>query len=684
MKHGFPKKLTSLILAALMVVSLIPAFAVGTGAADVAGTSVKYTFADYSAGTQYAEGEVHVLDETVTVTTTEAHFTTELRLYSSSAHNAFAIIQSAAPMDSILLNAGNEADTLNVYSSTDGSAWTLAQGVTTTSSYADHTVDLPDNTTYIKLDVVGTKQVRLKYMTITFSAGGTEEPDPSIPEHDHVDDDRNCICDVENCGYAFEHQYVFSETLAEVTCTEPGSELHVCQCGDEKTVVLNALGHSWENDECTRCNAYMEKWVKVTEALADWSGTYLIVYEADGLIFDGSRTTLDATKNTHSVTITDNAIRGDLSQYAFTVAAVDGGYSIRSASGQYIGKTADSNGMNENADTVYTNTISYKDGVLDIIGSGGAYLRYNKASNQLRFRYYKSDSYTGQQPIALYRLYATPATPDVQSVALSLNKGVTVKVTCDISADWLAEHEGAYLTFSNRPEDKITPTAGTPVYSTDLLPSAINSDLTLDLYEADGTLIESHNVSVAAYAEKVKNAGAAALGISAAKYEKLTELLEAITVYGAAAQRGGEALTDPYFETPASFGDMVLDEADVFAGASVTLGAYASVKLNVNAAGVKDTYTIRVELGEKTLLANAPIADYITRENQIVIGGLFPTRFNDEITITVSDGDEDVAYAVFTFNDYLRAIYADAGEAMRNLIVATYRYGVAAEAYSAA
>lgn len=50
------------------------------------------------------------------------------------------------------------------------------------------------------------------------------------------------------------------------------------------------------------------------------------------------------------------------------------------------------------------NTISLnEDGTVDIV-SGGAYLRFNYSSNQMRFRYYKSATYASQQPITLYKL----------------------------------------------------------------------------------------------------------------------------------------------------------------------------------------------------------------------------------------------------------------------------------------
>ncbi len=133
-------------------------------------TTIKYTFADYTAGTQYAENEVHKLDDIITVTTNKAHFTSELRLYSSSTYDATAVISSTKVIKSLVLNAGNKTDTLMVYGSTDGETYTLIEEVSVSSSYADHNIIIENSTyTYIKLDVKGTNQLRIKYMSITMA-----------------------------------------------------------------------------------------------------------------------------------------------------------------------------------------------------------------------------------------------------------------------------------------------------------------------------------------------------------------------------------------------------------------------------------------------------------------------------------------------------------------------------------
>ena len=136
-------------------------------------------------------------------------------------------------------------------------------------------------------------------------------------------------------------------------------------------------------------------------------GEYLIVYrdETMALAFDGSLETLDAASNTQVVTIVNDAIM-TTNAIAFTIAAKEGGYSIKSASGLYIGNTSDANALKTSATDDYVNTITInEDGNADIISSN-SFMRYNATNNQDRFRYYNSGSYTNQKAIKLYRKVA--------------------------------------------------------------------------------------------------------------------------------------------------------------------------------------------------------------------------------------------------------------------------------------
>ena len=147
---------------------------------------------------------------------------------------------------------------------------------------------------------------------------------------------------------------------------------------------------------------HAQSYVKVTSTPADWSGDYLIVYEAGNVAFNGGLSTLDVASNTISVTISDGKILATDATNAAKFTINSNG-NIKSASGYYIGQTSNANGLKSSTSTTYANTLSMNnDGSVNFV-SGGAYLRYNAAKDQLRFRYYKSSSYTGQKAIALYK-----------------------------------------------------------------------------------------------------------------------------------------------------------------------------------------------------------------------------------------------------------------------------------------
>ena len=144
-------------------------------------------------------------------------------------------------------------------------------------------------------------------------------------------------------------------------------------------------------------------YVKVIETPDNWSGNYLIVNENNGVAFNGALTTLDVANNTVSIRFNDDGIFGNYETNAgiFTITPSNGdSVVIQSASGLYIGRTTYNNGLETSSATEYDNEISFDDsGNVVIVSEGGDSLRYNAASNQQRFRYYKN----GQQTIQLYK-----------------------------------------------------------------------------------------------------------------------------------------------------------------------------------------------------------------------------------------------------------------------------------------
>ena len=199
-------------------------------------------------------------------------------------------------------------------------------------------------------------------------------------------------------------------------------------------------------------------YVKVTSSDEITDGDYLIVYEGGSLAFDGNLTILDATNNTIEVSIFENNIESNSTTdaSAFSISAKTGGYSIKSASGYYIGQTSNANGLLSSTTTAYTNTISINEGNADIISSGGAYLRYNASSGQERFRYYKSSSYTGQQAIQLYKKIAVYSInlADVEHGSISADaeeavEGTIITLTATPDAGYELDHWNVTDAMSN-------------------------------------------------------------------------------------------------------------------------------------------------------------------------------------------------------------------------------------------
>ena len=210
-----------------------------------------------------------------------------------------------------------------------------------------------------------------------------------------------------------------------------------------------------------------ETWTKVTSTPDDWSGDYLIVYEdKDGNVnvaFDGSLETLDAPSNTKSVTISDGTITTDGCDYYFTIGTTTGGYTIKSASGYYIGRTKYDNGLDSNKSTTYTNTLSLKGGNISI-QSGGTYLRYNKTndSNSKRFRYYKS----GQQAIHLYKKSEEAAADQVATPKFDVASGYSNYEAVTASATTATEGAKVHYSYTKNGEPQtLAPDTQAPVLS---------------------------------------------------------------------------------------------------------------------------------------------------------------------------------------------------------------------------
>ncbi len=131
-------------------------------------TENKYTMSEYEEGSQYAKNEVHVLDANTTIVTTQCHFTTQLRLYSSSTHNGTAIIKSESYITEIGINAGYKKNVIVVYGSNDeGATWEEAARIDVDKiAYVDYSAVLNGSYKWIMLDGEGTDPTRITSITL--------------------------------------------------------------------------------------------------------------------------------------------------------------------------------------------------------------------------------------------------------------------------------------------------------------------------------------------------------------------------------------------------------------------------------------------------------------------------------------------------------------------------------------
>lgn len=144
-------------------------------------------------------------------------------------------------------------------------------------------------------------------------------------------------------------------------------------------------------------------YTKVTSSSQLTAGNYLIVCEDTDYVMNGGLTNLDSAGGLTGL-INSGSVTTDQACY-FTYNPSEG--SFKSASGKYLAsKNSDANGLETKDDydeTVCKMTVSFDSGNAHIVAPFGCVLRFNATSGQMRFRFYKSSTYTAQKPIQLYK-----------------------------------------------------------------------------------------------------------------------------------------------------------------------------------------------------------------------------------------------------------------------------------------
>lgn len=187
------------------------------------------------------------------------------------------------------------------------------------------------------------------------------------------------------------------EVFLTYTPDEEGEFSGKVTVSDSKTIkVITISGKAYRQEPPVEIKN--DLFVEVRHEPTDWNGEYLIVYknnQTEGLILDGSLTTFDGANKSVKTSLINDAVYStddkDYLLHSFTFETYQDGYSIRSASGLYLGNDGKSLSQSEYEKTEYSITLSGGIERQEYI------LKYNTGANM--FRFYK----TGQQTVNFFR-----------------------------------------------------------------------------------------------------------------------------------------------------------------------------------------------------------------------------------------------------------------------------------------
>ncbi len=455
--------------------------------------------------------------------------------------------------------------------------------------------------------------------------------------------------------------------------------------GDSYIITANVTFHAQYEDlpeDPTALN-----FVKVTENPEDWSGVYLIVYEDGSKAFNGSLTSLN-TANGLDISIINSKIKATDATIAasFTIEAVEGGYAIKSASGYYIGRTSantDSNDLLFNKSTKYVNAISLSDGNLNIV-SGNTYLRWNDSSSF--FRYYRSTTYTGQKPIALYKLDVAEVSGAQVMVGSDLSMDYYVNITNaenvdngDLSMRFTVDGDETSTTV-DLDKSKIAVIDGVTYYVftfAGLAPQRMTDNIKAELLLGD-TVVDT----LAQYSVQQNAINLLADNPSNELVQFITDML----YYGEAAQNYTKYNTDKLATSGVTgLGTPSTATPDDSWAMSLTTNTTPNTVYFRAATVWFDTENgIIVKLNDATNATLKVNGENVTLDGlQYMISGIKATEFDTVYTFELYENDVKIQTLTYSINAYAYSKQNSSNTNMANLALALYRFGKSADAYSA-
>jgi len=260
-------------------------------------------------------------------------------------------------------------------------------------------------------------------------------------------------------------------------------------------------------------------YTKVISAPTDWSGEYILAYEAKTDTARVFTTAADAANNYVDAVIAKNAINGTFN--TIVIAKWKDGYSLQvkggTNNGKYMAGKVDANKIFFD-DTATVATIEYKDNSV-LITSKTSVMRFNSSKGSCWFRFFKAATYTNQKEVQLYKLKKETTDPVPVTAITADNAKDTVEVGDKLTLNYTITPDSATdqrvefaitsgAEFATLDDGKLTGVAAGDVTVTVTALDSLNKDdklfATYSIYVKAATLNTCADVNAAAKDDKLK------------------------------------------------------------------------------------------------------------------------------------------------------------------------------------
>ena len=419
------KKILSVLLALVMVLSMIPVIA------SAAETSVKMTITG-TTGTMGTK-EISWTKDGVTFKNAQASSSTAIRTQDSDHYRLYVgssvTITAPGNITKIVMTASGSSYAIAPTGS-DGSVGTVSGTTITIVPKATS-----DTYTIAKIS----KQTRIKDITVTYAEAGATEC-----EHADTSDVEavaaTCTttgftagvycndCESFIDGHETTSLLPHTETVTdqkEVTCTEDGYTQYTCSvCGNNRKVYIDATGHSYVDGVCENCDLALptnlagQYYIAATRK----EGNYWYMTNDVGTASTSRYQIVDS-----GVTTLPESIEDIVETQLFELVAVDGGYVIKTGE-KYLGWSSGNSGILVDANEAKVVTIEYgvAEGSYNIHFTTGTEVRYLSLNSNADYAYYAW--YTGTQ---INDLYLVPVGAEAEVCVHEHTTTDTEDATCE-------------------------------------------------------------------------------------------------------------------------------------------------------------------------------------------------------------------------------------------------------------